>query len=210
MEKYGMKILRAFCLLLLSAGAAFAAQSLRTSEECLREAQAAIEAKNTARFLHVVDVEGIAREAAGFVLEKADATSLPPLPALMLSSARLGGRQALDNLRELLAQEIKAFVLYGVESGHFAGVPDRRVRPSGMLAPLLSDVSLGKKTLTPAGPESFDKSGRSFLPAILHDAGNDQSYPLLLGLGSTASGRRITEIVNLPDLWEWISAEARE
>jgi hypothetical protein len=204
-----MNMLWALCLLFLSAGAAFAAQGTRTSEECLREAQAAIEAKDRARFLLVVDVEGISREAAAFVLEKADASSLPPLLALLLSSAR-SSRQALDDLRELLARETAAFVLYGVESGRFAGSPDRRVRPSGMLSPLFGEVSLGKKTLSPAGPESIDKSGRAFLPAVLHDAGNDRSYPLLLGLSLTPSGRRITEIVNLPDLWERILAEARE
>lgn len=198
-------------LLVLLACPAVAAQT-GTPEHCLREVQNALDSKNLERFERLVDMRAMTNKAVDTLLEDAAQpdTDLPPLLALVLSSAQKSP-QATATLRDLLVQETEAFVRYGVRSGHFAGKPDQGVlRSGGMLAPLFSDVSPGRKELSASGPASYDEDGQALLPATLRDEGNGNSYPLLLRMQRTPSGRRITEIVNLRELWELLLHEARQ
>jgi hypothetical protein len=185
--------------------AAFAAG---TPEQAVRDAQRAIDTNNADRFDQLVDTRHILDAASVLLLAEADKPNgcLPPMLALMLSSVK--DSQALASLRALITQETHSFVRYGVLSGHFAGKPDRSVRPGGVLAPLFSDVSMGRKELRVAGPSAPIGQDRALLPVELKDYGNGNIYPLLLRLQWTSPDWRIMEIVNLPDIWSRIRAEA--
>ena len=197
-----------FCgiLMLSFSCAAFAAGD---PEQAVRDAQSAIDAKNADRFEQLVDVGRILGTATDLLLAEADRPDgrLPPILAIMLSSVK--DSQALAGLRTLITREIHIFVRYGILSGNFAGKPDQSVRPGGMLAPLFSNASLGRKELRIAGPSSPDGNDQVFLPVELKDCGNGNTYPLLLRLQRNSTDWRITEIVNLPDIWDAIQAEAK-
>jgi len=196
------------CLLLVLSfitGTAFAASA---PEQAVRNVQHAIDTKNADRFDQLVDINRILRAGTDILLDEAAKPNsrLPPILALMLSSAK--DSQALTSLRDFIAQETHAFIRYGILSGNFAGAPDQIVRPGGILASLFGNVSLGRKELRVAGPSASDGQERIFLPVELKDYGNGNIYPLLLRLQWHAPDWRIVEIVNLPDIWNQIHAEA--
>jgi hypothetical protein len=195
------------CLLLILsiAGTAFAAS---TPEQSVRNAQRAIDTKNADRFDQLVDFNRILNAATDLLLAEAAKPNgqLPPILALMLSSVK--DSQALGSLRKLIAQETHAFLRYGIESGNFAGAPDQSVRPGGIFASLFGNVSMGRKELRVVGPSAPDGQERVFLPVELKDFGNGNIYPLLLRLQWHSPDWRIVKIVNLPDIWNQILAEA--
>jgi hypothetical protein len=196
-----------FCLVLLLSVActAFAAGA---PEQAVRDAQRAIDTKNVELFEQRVDAGRILNAATDLLLAEADKPKgqLPPMLALMLSSVK--DSQALAALRTLITQEAHTFLRYGVLSGNFAGKPDNSIRPGGMLAPLFSNVSMGRKELRVAGPFAADGTEGGFLPVELKDYGNGNTYPLLLRLQRQPPGWRIVEIVNLADIWSQVQAEA--
>jgi hypothetical protein len=185
---------------------AFAAS---TPEQAVRDAQRAIDAKEADHFEQRVDVRRILDAATELLLAEANKPDgqLPPMLALMLSSVKES--QALAALRDIIAKEAHTFVRYGVASGHFAGKPEPSVRPGGMLAPLFSDASMGRKELRVAGPSTPGGQEQALLPVELQDHGNGNTYPLLLRLQWNSPNWRIVEIVNLPDIWGQIQAEAK-
>ena len=180
-----------------------------TPEQAVRDVQRAIDTKNADRFDQLVDTGRILGAATDLLLAEAGKADgqLPPMLALMLSSVK--DSQALAGLQALIAQEIHAFVRYGILSGNFAGEPDQSVRPGGMLALLFSDVSMGRKELRIAGPSASSGQDQALLPVELKDRGNDNVYPLLLRLRWSSPSWRIVEIVNLPDIWNTIQTEAK-
>ncbi|MDR2696160.1 MAG: hypothetical protein LBC79_07270 [Deltaproteobacteria bacterium] len=200
-----MRILVCLILLLSVACTAFAASA---PEQAVRNAQRAIDTKNADLFDQVVDTQSILDAATDMLLAEADKPDgrLPPMLSLMISSIK--DSHALAGLRALIAQEARAFVNYGVLSGSFAGKPDHSIRPGGMLAPLFSDASLGRKELRVAGPASPIGQEQNLLPVELKDHGNGHTYPLLLRLRWTPPDWRIMEVVNLPDIWNQIRSEA--
>ena len=200
-----MRIFLCLVIILSFSGAAFAA---KPPEQAVRGAQYAIDAKNADRFEQLVDIRRILDAAMDLLLTEANKPGgqLPPLLALMLSSAK--DSQTLAGLRALIAREAHIFVRYGVLSGNFAGKPDQSIRSGGILAPLFSSVSTGRKELRVAGPAARSGPEQAFLPVELKDHGNGNSYPLLLRLQWNASDWQIVEVVNLPDIWNQIQAEA--
>jgi hypothetical protein len=179
-----------------------------TPEQAVRDAQRAIDTKNADLFDQLVDTRGILNAATDLLLAEADKPKgqLPPMLALMLSSVK--DSQALAALRTLITQEAHTFLRYGVLSGNFAGKPDNSVRPGGMLAPLFSNASMGRKELRVAGPSAPGGQEGVFLPVELKDYGNGNVYPLLLRLQWQPPDWRIVEIVNLSDVWNQVRAEA--
>ena len=200
-----MRVFLCLVLLVSIADAAFAAGA---PEQTVRDAQRAIDTKNADLFEQLVDTKRILNAATDMLLAEANKPDgqLPPLPALIISSVK--DSQALAALRDILAQEAHAFLRYGILSGNFAGTPDRSVRPGGILAPLLSDVSMGRKELRVAGPPAPDGQERVFLPVELKDHGNGNTYPLLLRLQRHPPDWRIVEVVNLPAIRHQVQAEA--
>jgi len=178
-----------------------------TPEQAVRNAQRAIDTKNADLFDQLVDTTRILNAATNLLLAEADKPNghLPPLLTLILSSVK--DSQALTALRTLITQETHTFLRYGILSGNFAGTPDRSVRPGGMLTPLFSDASMGRKELHVAGPSAPDGQERAFLPVELKDHGNGNIYPLLLRLQRHPPDWRIVEVVNLPDIWNQVLAE---
>jgi hypothetical protein len=67
---------------------------------------------------------------------------------------------------------------------------------------------MGRKELRVAGPSAPVEQDQVFLPVELKDYGNGNTYPLLLRLQWNSPDWRIVEIVNLPDIWNMIRAEA--
>jgi hypothetical protein len=201
-----MRTFLSFTILAFFSCAAFAAS---TPEQAVRNAQHAIDMKDAERFEQLVDTKRILGATTKLLLAEANKTNgqLPPMLALMLSSVK--DSQALLGLRDLIIQETQAVVRYGVLSGNFAGKPDQSVRPSGMLAFLFSDVSMGRKELRVAGPSASNGQERALLPVELKDYGNGNIYPLLLHLQWNPPDWRVIEIVNLPDIWDQIQAEAK-
>ena len=200
--------MRIFPCLILLVSIACAAFATGTPEQAVRDAQRAIDTKNADLFDQIVDTRRILDAATDMLLAEADKPNgrLPPMLALMLSSTK--DSQALAGLRTLIAREAHTFVRYGVVSGNFAGKPDHSIRPGGMLAPLFSDVSMGRKELRAAGPPAPVGKEQSLLPVELKDHGNGNTYPLLLRLQWMSPDWRIVEIVNLPDIWNQVQAEA--
>jgi hypothetical protein len=199
--------MRSILCLVLLVSIACTAFAANTPEQAVRNTQRAIDTKNADLFDQLVDAGRILNAATDLLLAEADKPNgnLPPLLALMLSSVR--DSQALAALRTLIAQETHTFVRYGVLSGSFAGTPDHSIRPGGMLAPLFSNVSMGRKELRVAGPSAPGGQDRVFLPVELKDYGNGNTYPLLLRLQWLSPDWRIVEVVNLPDIWNRVLAE---
>jgi hypothetical protein len=202
--------MRSILCLVLLVSVACAAFAAGAPEQAARNAQRAIDTKNAELFDQCVDVGRILNAAMDLLLAEADKPNgrLPPMLALMLSSVR--DSQAQTALRTLIAREAHTFLRYGILSGNFAGKPDRSVRPEGLLAPLFSDVSMGRKELRVAGPSAPGGQEEVLLPVELKDHGNGNIYPLLLRLRRQPPDWRIAEIVNLPDIWNQVLAEAMQ
>ena len=201
-------VLMRICCLLLLLSISCTAFAASTPEQSVGDAQRALNTKSADRFDQLVDTRHILDAAADLLLTEVDKPNgrLPPMLALMLSSVK--DSQALASFRTLITQEMHNFVRYGIVSGHFAGKPDHSVHPGGVLAPLFSGVSLGRKEMLVAGPSAPIGKDRVLLPVELKDYGNGNTYPLLLRLQWTSPDWRIMEIVNLPDIWSRILAEA--
>lgn len=174
--------------------------------ECLRNIQAAVDEGDFARFEELVDVDNILNQCLDVFLEeinkKENMTRLPPLITLMLS--RMG---ASDAARQLLLQEIRAFLRYGMESGAFAGKKLAPAAPQGILGPLFADASLGKKEITFIGKPEAVKDGYS-IPFLLHDHGNDNDYGIIGLFQKQDNIWRLTALQNLPELFRQIFEEA--
>ena len=200
-----MRSILSLLLIFSIAGTAFAAS---TPEQSVRNAQYAIDTKNADLFDQLVDFNRILIAATDLLLDEAAKPNgqLPPILALMLSSVK--DSQALGSLRNLIVQETHAFIRYGILSGNFAGAPDQSVRPGGILASLFGNVSMARKELRIIGPSAPEGQERFLLPVELKDFGNGNTYPLLLRLQWSSPDWRIVEIVNLPDIWNQILAEA--
>jgi len=196
------------CLALIFSFLSNAALAAGTPEQTVRDVQRAIDAKDADGFDHLVDSKRILGSAADLLLAEANTPNgqLPPMLALMLAAVK--DSRALASLRDLIIREAYAFLHYGIVSGHFSGKPDQSVRPGGILAYLFSEVSMGRKELRVAGPSAPDGQERALLPVVLKEYGNGNIYPLLVRLQWHSPNWRIVEIVNLPDLWRQIQAEA--
>ncbi len=142
-----------------------------------------------------------------FELLQRRSASLPPALALMAGAA--DSPEMRQMLRGLMKSEIRTFIRYGVVSGHFAGKPDPSVRPEGLAAPLLQDVSLGSKTFRTRGTARINGE-TAVLPAVLHDGGSGREYPLDLRLSLQDGLWRITGLENLPQLTARLRKEAAE
>ena len=199
--------MRGVLCLVLFASLACTAFAADDPEHAVRDAQHAIDTKNANLFEQRVDAERILNAATDMLMAEADKPNgnLPPMLTLMLSSVKDGQARAM--LQTLIMREAHAFLRYAILSGHFAGKPDHSVRPGGMLAPLFGDVSMGRKELRVTGPAAPDERESVLVPAELKDYGNNNIYPLLLRLRRQPDWR-IAEIVNLPDVWNQVLAEA--
>ncbi|MBQ9405620.1 MAG: hypothetical protein IJU37_02655 [Desulfovibrio sp.] len=161
---------------------------------CIQDAGKAVEAADAKVFARLVDVDAILEQALNclgrFARDRQKAREFPPMLALLFTQA------AQENVRTLLLNEARAFVLQGIASGAFAGRKPRHVGTQGLLAPLFADVSTGRKEVRHIGQARWDGSGW-LVPFVLHDWGNGESYDVTGRVISVDGGLRLVSLANM-------------
>ena len=189
----------------LQAGFAIAATDPR---QCILEAGNAVEKSDVAAFEKHVDVDGILEQALNLFVRRAQdpeaAKDLPPMVALLFTQAA----SKEGNVRALLLNETRSFVLNGISSGAFAGKKPTAGSSQGLLAPLFADASTGRKEIKNVGQARRD--GEAWLvPFVVHDAGNDESYDVTGRVTSVKGEMRLTSVANMESLLRRVAAESR-
>jgi hypothetical protein len=203
----------ALCCLFLSAMTPVAASTADASlaARCPAQIGLAIDAADTAAFEKLVDIDAILNEGFNIFLRDLEAMQeagdIPPLLALLFSPAAMRNA-AGEQIRALLVNETKAFVLNGVASGAFAGRPPDGRAAQGLLAPLFADASTGRKEIRNIGVPR-GKNGEWLVPFVVHDLGNGESYPVVGRLSPAHGQCRLTAIENLDELIHRINEERK-
>lgn len=201
-----------FLLLCLFPGSARAASPEALTLAAINET---LENGDSERFTELVNVDGIINDAittfAAEAVKPENASKLPPMLALMFSNA-----VGQENIKALLLQEARAFVLNGVASGAFAGKHLPGNKAQGIFAPLFAAVSLGRKEIRGIGQPMPAGNGSSLITFTIHDWGNDQDYPVaarfvpLAAAGDSkadAGLMRLEAVENLPQIMTQIQQE---
>lgn len=202
----GLLLALAICL----AGNARAATEPAATLDAINRA---IDQSDTQTFQKLVDVDGILEESLNIFLRELKkpeiSEKLPPLLTLMFSQATAQSESG-ETLRGLLRDEARAFVLNGVDSGAFAGRKPINANAQGLLAPLFSGASLGRKVITGGG--KMVKSGNAWLmPFTVHDYGNERDYTVKGRFSKNDDGSmQLVGIENIPALLAQIGAENME
>ncbi len=197
------------CLLGLPAVAA------ETPDSALAGLQRAIDTKNSALLEKYIDVRGvIAKGVDAFI---ADFATHPPSgegdPLLEMLSGGLAaesGQGAANPMKLLLIEETRKFVLWGVESGNFAGQAASRqqVQDGGLLSMLFVDASVARKELRTVRCAT-PKGDLATATAKLYDHGSERSYPVQVKLKRQPEGHwKVTEVSNIRDLITTVRKEA--
>lgn len=218
-NRLGTLLHRAFALLwvwsltwTLTCPPAFAAQGGQGPEHAVHGMQRALESGDAALLDKWADVDGILGQAVDVFLEDARTPEgqalLPPMLAVVLSSVD-SSPQAKALVRGTLQKEAGEFVRYGVRSGKFAGKPREAAPPSGMLAPLFADASLGRKEILSIGRAVPEGSGY-YVPFVVRDHGNGNTYPIEATVHKKGDQWRIAGIRNMRALMDRIRQEAVE
>ena len=179
----------------------------------MKEIQAAIDAGDLAAFERRVDVDALLDQSSSALIAalqkagKVDTSGLPPMLALMVASVQ--DPSMAKQIKGLLVQEAGTFTRSGIESGFFAGKPKADAKPKGLLAPLFSNVSTGRKELRPRGA-SRKANGSVILPATIHDFGNGRDYKVDLGMSPAGESWKVTSIANMDKLVSRLQKEAAE
>ena len=108
------------------------------------------------------------------------------------------------NVRSLLLNETRAFVLNGISSGAFAGKKPSGTAAQGLLAPLFADASTGRKEIKSVGQARRDGDGW-LVPFVVHDGGNGESYDVTGRVTPVNGEMRLTSVANMP-FWPSMSA----
>jgi hypothetical protein len=135
------------------------------------------------------------------------AGEVPPLLALLFSRAAMRD-VAGEQVRGLLINETRAFVLNGVDSGAFAGRPPSGRSAQGLLAPLFADASTGRKEIRDIGIPGRE-CGEWLVPFVVHDSGNGESYPVLGRVSPSGNGFRLTAVENLDEIMRRLNEERK-
>lgn len=182
------------------------------ARDCVVDISKALDNSDVQLFKARVDVDQVIGQAIDVFLVEAKKpyirNNLQPMLAIMLQQAS-SGEGAGQAIRALLVKESRAFVLNGIATGAFAG---KRVRPNveqGLLTPLFADASIGRKEIIQIGEGQATDSGW-IVPFTLLDGGNGSDYAIDGLIQETASGLKLTKIINLPDLFLQIQEEAEQ
>lgn len=182
----------------------------RALAAAVADTQRGIDTRDLALFERHVAVDALLRQSAtAFVNTLASGKGAQLPPALALIAATATTPEAKAALVDILTSETGRFARYGVTSGRFAGKPVPGPAPGGLIAPLLTDVSTGRKELSLAGPARRD--GQSLIaPLNVKDYGNDHTYRVEMRFASTDTGWKAVEILNLDALMARLRKEAAE
>ncbi len=182
-------------------------------ETVLTAIQKAIDTQDMKAFERHVDMDSLLEQGASSVVNTLqqvgtiDTSGLPPLLALMASSIRQP--EMARQVKMLLKSEVESFVRYGVTSGAFAGKKPSG-SPDGLIAPLMRDVSTGRKELKRSAAVRKEASGSYVVPAVIHDYGNGRDYRVDLRVRAEQDVWKVQEIANMDRLLEKLRKEAAE
>lgn len=205
-----------FCLCLLW-GLPEISEAEVSPEATIATLQQAIDTRDIILFTRHVDIDGLLNQGISSLIDglrsapSLQTKGLPPMLALLLASVQTPELE--KTTRSLLIREGNDFVRYGVESGMFAGSLKADVVPSGLLAPLLRDVSTGRKELRIRGKTRMLSSTASpvaIIPINVHDAGNGRSYKVDLRLEQKNGIWKVSQIANMDKLIARLKKEAVE
>lgn len=193
------------CALCASPSGAFAGTDPR---QCILEAGKAVDTANVDAFERLVDVDAILEQALDLFVRRAQnpetAKDLPPMVAILFTQAA----SKEGNVRSLLLNETRSFVVNGVSSGAFAGRKPSGKSAQGLLAPLFADASTGRKEIRDVGQARRD--GQAWLvPFVVRDGGNGESYDVTGRVTSVNGDMRLTSVANMDALLRRVAAESR-
>jgi len=181
---------------------------------CLTNINRSLEEADAVAFEHLVDVDGILHQAVDFLLQETQkpqiAEQLPPVLALLFAQAA-SENAGQKGVRSLLTGAVRAFVMEGVSSGAFGGQSSGTVS-SGLLAPLFADASMGSKKIRCIGQAQAVQIGTDGMPCWLvpfnvHDAGNDETYPVMGRICRQNRVFQLTAVENLSELFYRVHQE---
>lgn len=181
--------------------------------QALDAVQHALDTGDVALFEQHVDMDAIVGAAVDFFLADAQSPEgkarLSPVVAMVISSVS-SSEDAQQGLRSLIGREARNFIVYGVQSGNFAGQSRANVPPpDGLLAPLFADASLGRKEIQRKTAPLAD--GKDALISFsVHDYGNGRSYPVTGRMRMVNAQWRLVQVENLPDLADQLRRESVE
>ncbi len=194
------------CLLLSFVSVAKAGTSPVATIEDVKKA---IDTADQTLFDQAVNMESLIGQCVDVFLEdaqKSDQQTLPPALALMLSTINLS-EAAKTNVRAVLSKEGADFVRFGVRSGAFAGKHSQEKSSGGMLSTLFSLASMGRKEITHIG-QGIEESGAVYVPFMIKDHGNGNSYPVEAWLRQENGQWRVIGLRNVRSLMRIIRGEA--
>jgi hypothetical protein len=205
-------VLPLLCLVPACAAAADRAGDAALAAQCPAQIGKAIDEADSAAFEKLVDINAILNMALAVFLRDLEAMQaageVPPVLALLFSRAAM--RDVVgEQVRTLLINETKAFVLNGVDSGAFAGRPPSARAAQGLLAPLFADASTGRKEIRDIGTARAEGGGW-IIPFVVHDSGNGESYPVLGRVSQAESGFRLTAVENLDEIMGRLNEERKK
>ena len=192
-------------VMVLQAGLAHATADPR---QCILEAGSAVDKSDVGAFEKQVDVDAILEQALNLFVRRAQdpeaAKDLPPMVALLFTQAA----SKEGNVRSLLLNETRAFVINGISSGAFAGKKPSPTASQGLLAPLFADASTGRKEIKNVGQPRRDGEGW-LVPFVVHDGGNGESYDVTGRVTTVNGAMRLTSVANMESLLRKVAAESR-
>ena len=192
-------------VMVLQAGFALATTDPR---QCILEAGSAVDKSDVGAFEKQVDVDAILEQALNLFVRRAQdpeaAKDLPPMVALLFTQAA----SKEGNVRSLLLNETRAFVINGISSGAFAGKKPSPTASQGLLAPLFADASTGRKEIKNVGQPRRDGEGW-LVPFVVHDGGNGESYDVTGRVTTVNGAMRLTSVANMESLLRKVAAESR-
>lgn len=200
-----MTLVAVFCI----APAAQAASPARP--EALPAAlQKAIDAKDSEAALRHLELErviaGIFDETLPQINEsvKKGEITLNPALAAVLGSFNSGNAVTRRTASIFLNSEVRKLLVYGVESGSFAGAPlpeDERMMMDGGVFAKFGDVSLARKEFS-STRLLREEGNTALIQTRLYDYGVKRAYILQLRLELVGGVWKITHINNAADLYK--------
>ncbi|BDV01711.1 hypothetical protein TDMWS_17960 [Thermodesulfomicrobium sp. WS] len=169
-----------------------------------------IETQNPALLERAVDLSALSSHVVAGVARQlaADPPLLEHEPLAVLVARLVGTGQQEGEMRRVLAEEGRRYLVWGVASGAFAGRSHEEVPREGLLAAVLAQVSPGRKELRAA--QVVEEEGASSVVEVdLVDHGTGAVYPLALRLVRLKEGWRVVAVLNVESLVARIRAEAR-
>lgn len=205
-------IVALLCMLVLLPTITWAAPK-DSPAQALENIQSALDTGDIALFERHVDIDALVGLGVDYFLREAQKPEgrerLSPVIAMVLSSVG-DSPEGQKRLHSMVGGEARNFVVYGVQSGNFAGSSRPDVPPpSGLLAPLFADASLGRKEIQNPGP--VRKAGQDrIIPFTVRDYGNGNMYPVQGRMRVVDNAWRLVGLENLPTLVEQLRNESVE